>query len=894
MLNPGTKVGHYSIVGHIGAGGMGEVYRATDTKLRRDVALKVLPEVFAKDAERMARFSREAVVLASLNHPNIAAIYGLEEQDGIRALVLELVEGPTLADRIKDGPLPPDEALGIAKQIAEALEAAHEQGIIHRDLKPANVKVREDGQVKVLDFGLAKALEDPNPEEDPGNSPTLSIAATRAGVILGTAAYMSPEQAKGKKADRRADIWAFGIVLYEMLSGKRAYTGDSISEVLAAVLMKEPDYDALPETVSAPLRKLLRRCLTKDRTQRLQAIGEARIAITEFVADSAASSVMISPPMAEPQPTWLRWTPWAAGALALVSIVSVAGWWQATRPVEQSPMRLHVEVAPDNPLFTSIGAAAVLSPDGKLLAYVATEGGTQKLYVRPLDQMEATALSGTEGARNPFFSPDGQWIGFFTGSALKKVSVSGGAPLTLTSAGDGRGGTWSEDDTIVLASNTTTGLSRVSAAGGEPEEVTTPGEGERSHRWPWFLPGGKAALFMTQDDGQAYDDSDIEAVNLATGERTVVHRGGTYPRYLPSGHLIYVRDGTLFAVPFDPDRLETTGQPAPILEGVLFSGNTSAGNGGAQYAFSQNGTLAYLAGTVADQSFPVVWADRKGATTALLDEARAYSSPRLSPDGKRVAFHIDTGDSRDIWLYEIARGAMTRLTFVGDSNIVPIWTPDGSRVAFASTRTGSGQPIFWKRADGAGEAEQLTSGATTQGPGSFSPDGRFLAYFADSPETGFDLWVVPLEGDRKPETFLASPATEVFPEFSPDGRWIGYMSNESGRMEIYVRPFPGPGGKWQVSTEGGAFQRWTRNGGELIYRQGSKWMAVEISAEGDSLRAGKPQEIFEGAFLNLARFPAYDVSRDGNRFVLFPAAEDTGVVSRTHLNFIFNWFDTLP
>ena len=530
---------------------------------------------------------------------------------------------------------------------------------------------------------------------------------------------------------------------------------------------------------------------------------------------------------------------------------------------------------------------------------MAESGGTRKLYIRALEQFEATALSGTEGARDPFFSPDGRWVAFFTDNALKKVSVTGGPPLTLCETQQNRGGTWGPDDTIVFASHTRAGLSRIPATGGTPEEITTRSEGELSHRWPHFLPNGKAVLF-TQDQGATYDDVTIEALVLRTGERKLLHEGGTYPRYLPSGlpraksrgHLVYVREGTLFAVPFDPERLEVTGQPAPVLEGVLSVGGIP-GNRGAQYAFSPTGTLVYLSGTASSSAYSLVRADRSGQATPLSDDKRFYGEPRLSPDGRRVALRVGEAASWDIWVYEIERGTMSRLTFQGSFNDRPTWTPDGQRIAFRSDRDGGAPNIYWKRADGAGAAERLTTNKNRQSPTSFSPDGKRLAFYEESPETGFDLWVLPLEGERKPELFLATPALEVCAEFSPDSRWIAYQSNESGRMEIYVRPYPGPGGKWQVSTNGGRFPRWMKKGRELIYREGAnRWMAVPITAAGDTFRAGKPQLLFEGNFVDLGFGSNYDVSRDGRQFILFQRAEEEEQEQdRAHLTFIFNFFE---
>ena len=885
----GKKISHYSVTEKLGAGGMGEVYRATDTKLNRDVALKVLPEEFARDADRMARFKREAQVLASLNHPNIASIYGLEESDGIRCLVLELVEGPTLAERIAAGPLPAEEALNIARQIAEALEAAHEKGIIHRDLKPANVKVTPEGTVKVLDFGLAKALEGESAEQDVANSPTLSVAATQAGVILGTAAYMSPEQARGQAVDKRADIWAFGVVLYEMLTGKQTFQGETISDVLAHVLTKEPEWDALPADVPPPIRKLLRRCLTRERKQRLQAIGEARIAIEEYAADPAASVMMSGAALAGPQPAWRRALPWVLlGAMTLIAALALLTLWRGGE-TKRGLIRLSANVSGEEPLRTSQGAAAVLSPDGKRLAYTAGAGTDRMLYLRSLHQLEGEPLSGTEGAFAPFFSPDGQWVAFFAANSLKKVSVQGGAPLTLCETQDSRGGTWSDDGTIVFAPATTTGLSRVPAGGGTPEALTEidSEKNERSHRWPFFLPGGKHVLFIAQEGGVDYQDANIEVVSLETGERKVVHQGGTYARYLPTGHLVYLRDATLFAAPFDLGGLEVSGLPAPVLEGVM-----QTGNGGGQYSFSETGTLLYLAGSEALAESTMVWVDRKGSVKPLIERKRGYEDLHLSPDSRQVAVEVNMPGAEDIiWLYDIERGTMTRLTFGSGGSFQPVWTPDGKRVVFASTRESAVPGLYWKRADGAGEAERLVPNDRVQLPSSWSPDGKVLAYTEAGGTTLEDIMILRLGEQNQREVFLQTPFVEDGAQFSPDGRWVAYHSNESGTLEVYVRPFPGPGGKWQISTEGGFDPRWSSSGSELFYRSGGKVMAVSVSARGESFRAGTLRQLFEGNFVDpSAGSQAWDVTPDGKRFVMLQS--ESGVAAaQTHLNFIFNWFE---
>ncbi|HLE69052.1 MAG TPA: serine/threonine-protein kinase, partial [Vicinamibacteria bacterium] len=582
-LSPGTRLGPYEIASPLGAGGMGEVFRARDTKLNRDVAIKVLPTAFAQDAERVARFRREAQLLASLNHPNIAAIYGLEESDGVLALALELVEGEDLAERLTRDAIPVDEAVAIAKQIAEGLEAAHEKGIVHRDLKPANLKLTKDGTVKILDFGLAKAYEgEPTTDGALSQSPTMSRQMTEAGVIFGTAAYMSPEQARGGTVDKRADIWAFGVVLFEMLTGKRLFTGETVSDTLAAVLRQEIDWKALPASTPPGLRRLLERCLDRDAKKRLRDIGEARVALEERLGtrDTVRTS------------SGMRALPWF-----LLALVSALALWALWRPAPQPapPLRLSAELGAAASLATDWGPAAILSPDGRLLAFVASPGTGERplLHLRRLEQLDAAPLAGTEGARDPFFSPDGEWIAFFADGKLKKVSVSGGAAVTLCDAADERGGTWAEDGTIFFTAGGQpgVGLSRVSSAGGTPQTLTTPDAAsqERTHRWPQALPGGKAVLYTAGSTRGNYEDASLVVHSLASDTRKVLHRGGYHGRYLPSGHLVFIHEGTLFAARLDLDRLELTGQPVPVLAGV----SANPDNAGAQFAFSQDGTLVY-------------------------------------------------------------------------------------------------------------------------------------------------------------------------------------------------------------------------------------------------------------------------------------------------------------
>ena len=700
-LASGTRLGSFEVTAVLGVGGMGEVYRARDTRLKRDVALKILPQSFAADPERLARFQREAEVLASLNHPNIAQIYGLEQSEGINALVLELVEGPTLAEQLSHvGRVPPsigehgggpagfpiDEALAIARQIAEALEAAHEQGIVHRDLKPANIKVREDGTVKVLDFGLAKAL---GPSEtghyvhdryvpdrsvrlqpDLTDSPTSTSPAlmTGIGTLLGTAAYMSPEQAKGRPADRRSDVWAFGCVLYELLTGRRTFEGEDVSDTLANVLKAQPDWSALPATVPSSIRRLLRRSLDKDRRRRLSDIGDARLEIDEALSGGDPDANGLVPLSSAKGPTWQRALPWMlTGALAAGLLIVLSLWapWRSAQP--SAPVRLESTLGVDASLANlQQGASIALSPDGRMLAFVAqtTSTAPSQLYVRRLDQLQATVLAGTEGAFGPFFSPDGQWIAFFASGKLKKVAVSGGAVVTLCDAPNGRGGSWSEDGTITFRSNNTGTdggkLSRVPSAGGTPEPLTTPGEGELTHRFPQVLPGGHAVLYTADTIPGDAESSTIVAQPMPTGMPKILVRRGYYGRFVSSGHLLFVREGTLFAAPFDVERLELTGEPAPALEGVASSNTTGA----AQLAVTANGTLVYMPGqSEGIAGAPIAWMDRRGKTTVLRTQTANWSNPAFSPDGQRLALDINDGKQTDVWVYEWARDTLSRLTF---------------------------------------------------------------------------------------------------------------------------------------------------------------------------------------------------------------------------------------
>jgi Tol biopolymer transport system component len=888
-LTSGTRLGSYDVVAQIGAGGMGEVYQAHDTKLGRDVAIKVLPEAFAHDAERLSRFQREAKMLAALNHPNIATIHGLEQSGDTSYLVMELVSGETLSDRVKrDGAVPIEETLAIAKQIAEALEAAHEKGIIHRDLKPANVKVTPEGKVKVLDFGLAKAFAGDATIEDIGNSPTLSMAATMQGVILGTAAYMSPEQARGKSVDKRTDIWAFGCVLYELLSGKASFQGEDITDILAAVVRAEPDWNHLPPSTPTKIRDLLRRCLQKDRTLRMQAAGDLRIEIHEALTIPVTVERMEV--LKGVRALGRQWLIVGLGALFLVAVIASLATWNLkpspappAQPVSRSVMMLpagqRLDVGPGT------GPAVVLSPDGSLLAYGAVEGGAHRLYLRAMDSLEAKAIPDTEGAVDPFFSPDGRWLGFFADGKLKKISVSGGAALTIGNTISNsivpRGASWGSQGMIAFAPTTADPLLQVSDVGGTPQLLTRVEKGDTGYLWPEFLPGGKAVLFAAR----VVEGSGVAVQSIATGERRNLIPGGTQPHYAVSGHLIYAQGGNLIAAPFDPQRLAIVGLSVPVIEGVLQSPN-----GAAQYSISATGSLVYVPGTIQSAQRTLVWVSRNGTEQLLSAPAHSYVQPRVSPDGKRIAVNI-TEQQVQVWLYDLTRDTLTRFTFEGSTNSAQAWTPDGKRIAFQSTKEGPQPNLFWQMADGSGGLERLTTSQSRHAPSSWSPDGELLAYVDSTPTTGTDIWVLRLS-DRKVQPFLQTPFNETAPRFSPDGHWLAYVSDESGRNEIYVQPYPGPGGKWQISTDGGTEPVWNPNGRELFYRTVDKMMAVDIVTQ-PSFSMGKPQMLFAERYLPTpGSLPNYDVSPDGQRFLMVKPVEQAQAAP-TQINVVLNWFEEL-
>jgi eukaryotic-like serine/threonine-protein kinase len=899
-LQPKQRVGPYEILCAIGAGGMGEVYQARDTKLGRDIAIKVLPEAFAHDADRLARFQREAKTLASLNHPNIATIHGLEQSNGTSYLVMEMVRGETLAERIgREGAVPVEEALKIAVQIAEALEAAHEKGVIHRDLKPANVKVTPEGKVKVLDFGLAKAFAGDVADSNRSQSPTLSAVATMQGVLLGTAAYMSPEQARGKAVDRRTDIWAFGCVLYEMLTGKQAFDGEDITEILAAVVKTEPDCQALPPSTPAQIRTLLKRCLQKDKTRRMRDAGDAYIEIEE-----AQSAPVPADPRSAVASKLGGWRLPALVSLVVLVVAALAGsvGWNlkpVPAPSARSVVTRFIVALRPSEQVAPAGGGLAISPDGTYLAYTSapSAGGTRtafavsmeesrytrQIFLRPMNRSEAVPIPGTDNATGLFFSPDGQWIAFTADGKLKKVPLGGGTPILLCERLGGGTGSWGPDGTILFPEPAGK-LMRVAAAGGTPEVVPTTEvkPGENGPGFPEVLPGGQAILYAI-GGGVYYDDAAIVAQSLRTAERKTLIQGGTSPHYLSTGHIVYAQGGRLLVVPFDLRRLEVTGTAAPILEDVW------QGPGGyAAYSVARNGSLAYINGgeSAGVTRSTLNWVDRTGAARRL-SENHLFFSPSLSPDGQRVA--ITNGDLApifDVWISDLNRGTLARLTFgkPGELAASAVWTPDGKRVIYSVAN----RKLMWRPADGSGTEEQLFSGSDLIFPLSCSPDGQLLVFYQIHGEHR-DLWALTLAGNHEARPLIESPFDKVEAQISPDGRWLAYASNESGHQEVYAQPFPDLGGKWQISTAGGAEPRWSRDGHQLFYLSGDKMMVVEIQTKA-GFSAGSPRLLFDQPYAHntlLGRAATYDVAPDGQHFLML-RADDTQS-SQLQLRVVLNW-----
>ncbi len=883
----GKTLGHYTVSTLIGRGGMGEVYQAKDQKLGRDVAIKVLPEEFAGDTDRVARFQREAKLLASLNHPNIGSIYGLEESKGINFLVLELIKGDTLADRLKHGAIPVEESLKLALQIAEALEAAHEKGVIHRDLKPANIKVTPDGKVKVLDFGLAKAFTGEQGGMVLSDSPTFSITATEKGVILGTAAYMSPEQASGEATDKRADIWAFGVVLFEMLTGRSLFDGNNVSQTLASVIKSEPEWKNLPPNLHPRIRLLLERCLEKEAKNRYSGINDARVDIQKVLADP--SGVFMRPvPSGEPRARMQKILPRVAAALVLGAMIAGVAVWNLKTSVQPHVVRFDCEL-PENQQFSDLRYQAInVSPDGKQFAYSTTKG----IYLRSVSDLTAKLIAGTEGdTRQPFFSPDGQSIGYFSQSdqKLKKIAINGGTPVPLCTVTDFVGASWYESSTIIYGQNPG-GIMRISANGGNPELLVKAAPREILGR-PSMLPDGKSMLFA--DFGGS---GRIMVQSLDTGKRKELFSGAGGADYLPTGHIIYGAGNNLFTVPFDPENIEVEGERAPIIQGIYRR----------QFAISKTGTLVYILprpSAIAPNERTLVWLDKNGKEEALEAEPNFYRFPRISPDGTRIALCLSSANNADVWIWDLARKASTRLTFGEKDDIRPIWTPDGKRIVYCSNRNGNLE-IYWKAADGTGEEEKLGSASDRNLiPHSWSSDGKtLLTSEMIGSNLRWDIGMLSIERERTLKPLLNEEYYELQPKVSPDGRYVAYTSNESDIAEIYVRPFPDVNrGKWQVSTSGGNSPIWSPDGGELFYLAGSlstveAVMRVAVETE-PTFKLGTPEVLFRGTYVDADADSScpWDIHPDGKRFLMMkekaPAASPSGGPRK--INIVLNWFEEL-
>jgi serine/threonine-protein kinase len=850
-LSAGTKIGPYEILGLLGAGGMGEVYRARDSRLNRDVAIKTLSDAFAADAERLARFQREAQVLAALNHPNIAAIYGVEES----ALVMELVEGHDLS-----GPLAVDEAIAVARQIADALDAAHQKNIVHRDLKPGNIKRTPEGQVKVLDFGLAKALDHSAASADAMSSATITMDSTRAGMIMGTPGYMSPEQARGSAVDKRADIWSFGVVFYEMLAGVRTFGGDTASDALAAVLRADIDWAKLPATTPPGVRKLLERCLERDPNKRLRDIGDAwayfeTVPMVEAVPRVAKSS----------------WIPWGAAAAAMIAL---GASWLWLRGSTAEGLRTVTRAAMNLPSFAS---SPVLTRDGARLAYI-DFAPKPHLMIRMMNELEGKPVPGGDAAFHPVFSPDGQslayvWVPTSPGaSKLLRIPVGGGTPITVCDLPSTQvDPSWGVDDSIVFG--TKAGLMKVAAAGGVPQALTTANakDGETGHFTPEVLAGGQTVLFTVSTGASGR----IGVLDIKSGKYHTLANVGVRPRYSPTGHLLYARGGALFAAPFDLKQMVTTGPEIPVVEGLFFSA----------YTFSDSSVMVFQEGGHVDAPSTLEWTDRTGAGKALTEPAHYWGGFELSPDGKMMAGAIqekESGDSGhfDVWVYDVERRTLTRLTLEGSNNS-PVWTPDGKWVTYDSIRGGR-YGIYRSRADRSGQPELLLSSDSAASPRSWTPDGKTL-FYVQSAEGKRHIWVLPDDGKRR--QFTASAFNEDYPQVSPDGKWVAYDSDESSRPEVYVVPASGTGGKFQISAQGGREQKWSRNGRELYYKdQAGQLMAVEITS-GAAFRAGQPHALFK-----LSAGGWFAVTPDPKRFLVERMPEAGG---NTTFITITNWFDDL-
>jgi Tol biopolymer transport system component/predicted Ser/Thr protein kinase len=881
---PGRRLGPYEILTAIGAGGMGEVYKARDTRLERTVAIKVLPTHLADRAELRERFEREAKTIASLNHPHICTLFDTGHQDDIDFLVMEYIEGETLAQRLMKGRLQIQQVLQYAIEIADALDKAHRKGITHRDLKPGNVMLTKSG-TKLLDFGLAKLKQEVAPIVPESQLPTMKSAVTAEGTILGTLQYMAPEQVEAKEVDARTDIFAFGAVVYEMATGKKAFEGKSSASVMAKIMEAEPPSMAsLQPMTPQALDRVVKTCLAKEPDERWQTAGDLCREL-KWIAEQGQVPQAATPASGDIAKSGVRERlGWLVAAVAILAAVALAAAVFYFRRPSAEMKAVHFTVAPpekqnlppiaDGPAFFSV------SPDGSKLAFVARDATDHyQLWLRDFDSPTAQPLPGTDDAWAPFWSPDSRFIAFRAGPSLKKVPATGGPAETITASPANLGGTWNRDGVILFSTGAGSPILRVPSAGGSTTPVTSfdASQPANGHAWPFFLPDGKHFLYTTVAANP--ENRGIYVGLLDSKETKLILKAASFATYSPPGYLLFNRAGTLLAQPFDADRLELKGDAIPIAEGVQFSGV----NGRAAVTVSGSGVLAYRLVPTAAQN-KLVWVDRKGAELPLAAPPHAYRNPRLSPDGQRVAVTIDELGTQE-WLLDTKRGTLTRLTFEGSYNGALAWTPDGKRVAFASDRAGQ-RNLFWQLADGSGGVERLATSDQGQVASSWSPDAQTLAFEQSDPGTGWDLLVYRL-ADRKVETFLQTRFNEIAPRFSPDGRWLAYVSDESGRNEVYIQPYPGPGGKWQISTEGGTEPVWARNG-ELFYRNGDKMIAVGTNTKAN-FSADTPKVLFEGHYATYNTMPAYDVTPDGQRFLLAKTAEQ----GPQEISVVLNWTEEL-
>jgi serine/threonine protein kinase/Tol biopolymer transport system component len=899
-LSPGSVLGPYEILSLVGSGGMGEVYRARDKRLERIVAIKVLPSHLSSNSDLRLRFEREAKAISNLNHPHICTLYDVGHQDGTDFLIMEYLDGETLANRLKKGAIQQQQALTMSVQIAYALDKAHRSGIVHRDLKPGNIMITKSG-IKLLDFGLAK-FQSSNADQVISSLSALATHTkdlTAEGTILGTLQYMSPEQLEGKDSDARTDIFALGAVMYEMLTGKKAFEGKSQTSLIAAILEKDP----IPMTEIQPmtppaLDRIVRKCLEKDPDQRWQSAADLASEL-KWLGEGSIPSTAAVQAITKSRKNVLPWLIAAALAIAGAFLLNyLNSIWQPASEIATPVIKGDLEVPLNAPIVGGLVRMAI-SSDGKTLAYIGTDSDQKAgLYIRQLDQRVSQKLDGAEAAWQPFFSPDNQWVGFVADGKLKKIPVNGGTPVTLYDRFSApRGATWGPNNTIIFSDGPISGLKSIDANGGEVRAITKldPKKLERSHRWPQFLPDGKTVLLTAQSGTSSFDDASIEVLTLATGKRYVIHEGGANARYV-KGQLIFCRNAILYAAPFDEKTLQLKGKPVQVLEGVVYDSRSGA----TQYAISDSGTLVYQKGSTLFSEGKLMWIDMKGTLSPLLDQAGAYLNPRFSPDGQQLAMQIGDVRSEDIWVYHFGRGTLTRLTFNDGQDVTPVWTPDGQRITYSCWR--NNKPFICEiRADGSGQEKVIYQPPPQQWvllvPNSWSPDGRYLTITGTSDKTELTAEIFILDRNTgKAEPFFTSPSTgDGNANFSPNGRWIAYATGVQGRSSnIYVRPFDNSGGKWQISPDQGHSPRWSSDGNQLFYRQAgspSKMWAVDVNSTGKSFEAGRPRLLFSGEFGADPFYITYDVHPNGKRFVVW---QPTTTTSTTHLQFVFNWFTELP